>query len=141
MRLFNEQGKYGTIEGFYDERFESVVEAFLANFSTRKELGASCVVKVEGKSVVDVWGGKCPGTEVPWTKDTVCTVSDVLIQYSWYTGFEFRTRRHSRRIDPCARVQRPTRHGGRRTEGPDYQGSGPRRGPHAGALGNERIHS
>jgi len=74
MRLLNEQGRYGALEGFYDERFESVVEAFLTNFSTRKELGASCVVKIEGKSVVDIWGGKCPGSEVSWTKDTVCTV-------------------------------------------------------------------
>jgi CubicO group peptidase (beta-lactamase class C family) len=56
-----------------DPRFGAVVEAFHANFSDDDELGASCCVIVEGRVVVDVWGGWADVERTrPWQRDTLC---------------------------------------------------------------------
>ena len=55
-----------------DPRFEPVIEAFHANFDDG-ELGASCCVIVDGRMVVDVWGGWADVARTrPWTSDTLC---------------------------------------------------------------------
>ena len=74
MRYLNENLGGLLLEGQYDARFESVVDEFKQNFIRRHEMGASCVVMVEGEIVLDVWGGVCPGSKEPWLRDTVCTV-------------------------------------------------------------------
>ena len=45
------------IHGQCDPRFTAVREAFADNFATRGEVGAAVCVYVEGKPVVDLWGG------------------------------------------------------------------------------------
>jgi CubicO group peptidase (beta-lactamase class C family) len=66
--------KAGKIEGRCDEKFMGVVDAFVTNFESRGEVGASCALTLEGKTVVDLWGGKkAPGGDA-WDKDTVSIV-------------------------------------------------------------------
>ena len=45
------------VRGAVDARFERVREAFAENFEKYDENGAACCVYVDGKPVVDLWGG------------------------------------------------------------------------------------
>ena len=50
--------KAGAVEGTCDTKFSGVLDAFVTNFESRGEVGASCSITIEGKTVVDLWGGK-----------------------------------------------------------------------------------
>ncbi len=68
-----------TIDGTCDGRFEPVRDAFIANFDSGQDVGASVSVVVDGQSVVDLWGGTQDGTldspgSVPWERDTIINV-------------------------------------------------------------------
>lgn len=74
----------GRVEGHASDDFASVVDAFVANFEERGEVGASVALSVEGETVVDLWGGTSqrlvtddPKAVVPWERDTVSTVFSV----------------------------------------------------------------
>ena len=55
--------------------FAGVVEEFERNFTERGEVGASLCVMVDGKPVVDMWGGVAdPETGRRWERDTVGVV-------------------------------------------------------------------
>jgi len=74
MKTISLTTKAGAVEGFCDPKFSGVLDAFVANFETRAEVGASCAINVEGKPLIDVWGGrKKPGGE-PWGRDTISIV-------------------------------------------------------------------
>lgn len=61
--------------GHVENGFEGVADAFERNFKEHGEVGASCAVFVEGRTVVDVWGGVAdPASQRPWTEDTIVTV-------------------------------------------------------------------
>lgn len=45
------------VHGSVESGFEAVREAFAANFSQHGEVGAACCVYLDGKPVVDIWGG------------------------------------------------------------------------------------
>jgi len=63
------------IEGHCDPAFAAVREAFADNFEAGGELGAAVAVVVDGKRVVDLWGGLADATrEAPWQQDTLCTL-------------------------------------------------------------------
>ena len=63
------------VEGHVDAGFEGVRDAFLANFETFGEVGASCAVYRDGTLVVDLRGGVADlGTGRPWTDRTVALV-------------------------------------------------------------------
>jgi len=65
----------GTVQGICDSRFAGVRDAFVENFHARGEIGASVSVTLDGKSVVDLWGGLAdPVDRRPWGEDTVCVV-------------------------------------------------------------------
>lgn len=64
----------GRIEGQYDPKFKGVYEAFVENFESRDEVGASVAITLEGKTVVDLWGGRKSRGGDPWTRDTVSIV-------------------------------------------------------------------
>ena len=57
--------------------FERVRSIFRENFAARGELGAAVAVWLDGKPVVDLWGGwQDPRHAVPWQRDTiVCMMS------------------------------------------------------------------
>lgn len=64
----------GKVEGTCDPRFRGVLDAFVENFEKRDELGASVAMTVEGKSVVDLWGGLKAEGGAPWEKDSISIV-------------------------------------------------------------------
>ena len=63
------------IEGTIDARFEPVRDAFRTNFARHGEVGAAVTVIVDGKTVVDIWGGLADrASERPWTRDTMAII-------------------------------------------------------------------
>lgn len=60
------------VSGWVAPGFEGVQAAFAENFASRGELGAAFAVSLEGKPIVDLWGGVadvCTGR--PWSQDTL----------------------------------------------------------------------
>jgi CubicO group peptidase (beta-lactamase class C family) len=63
------------IQGFCEDRFKSVKEVFQRNFEKDLEVGASFAVTIEGKHVIDLWGGYANAEKTkPWEKDTIVNV-------------------------------------------------------------------
>lgn len=63
------------IKGYCDERFISAKRAFEKNFELGLEVGASFAVSLNGKLVVDIWGGFSDSAKTkPWEKDTIVNV-------------------------------------------------------------------
>jgi CubicO group peptidase (beta-lactamase class C family) len=61
------------VSGVVDSRFEPVREAFAANL--QEEIGAAVVVRVDGRTVVDLWGGWADTARTrPWRPETVVDV-------------------------------------------------------------------
>ncbi len=66
------------LDGTCDPRFEPVREAFAENFETRGEIGASFSLYLNGRSVVDLWGGwQDEERRRPWRRDTLVNVFSV----------------------------------------------------------------
>jgi CubicO group peptidase (beta-lactamase class C family) len=60
------------IHGICDARFEGVREEFERNFAERGEVGGSVYVIIEGRTLVDLWGGVADRhTRRPWERDTI----------------------------------------------------------------------
>ena len=65
----------GKIEGQCDARFLAVADEFERGFRERGELGASVCATLEGRTVVDLWGGSARADgSAPWQRDTVSIV-------------------------------------------------------------------
>jgi len=64
----------GRVEGTCDARFEGVFAAFHDNFTRRGEIGASVALTLDGRRVLDLWGGRRSVDGDAWREDTVCTV-------------------------------------------------------------------
>ena len=74
MQSISIKTKSGMVEGACDPKFSGLVDAFVTNFESRGEVGASCALNLEGRTVVDIWGGhKKPGGEA-WNRDTLSIV-------------------------------------------------------------------
>jgi CubicO group peptidase (beta-lactamase class C family) len=70
--------EHAEIAGTCDGRFAAVGEAFRENFSERGELGAGVTAIVEGRTVVELWGGWADTDRSrPWRQDTVVNVFSV----------------------------------------------------------------
>jgi len=66
-----------TVGGSCDVGFEAVREAFAGNFDD-DEIGAACSIVVEGRTVVDLWGGWADAHEARrWQADTVVNAYSV----------------------------------------------------------------
>lgn len=64
----------GNIEGNCEPDFKPVLDQFVANFEG-DEVGASLNIRIEGQTVIDVWGGVKAGKDAnPWTEDTLSVV-------------------------------------------------------------------
>jgi CubicO group peptidase (beta-lactamase class C family) len=73
-RVMTVTGSTG-VQGTCDERFAQVREQFERNFAELGEVGASVAVTVEGRTVVDLWGGLAdPESGRAWERDTVVVV-------------------------------------------------------------------
>jgi CubicO group peptidase (beta-lactamase class C family) len=67
-----------SIEGFCEGRFTPVRDALAANFRERGELGAAVSVTIEGRPVVELWGGWMDADRTrPWQRDTLVGVFSV----------------------------------------------------------------
>ena len=65
------------IQGDCDPRFSRVRELFAEQLETR-ELGASVALTLEGRAVIDLWGGFCDEERTrPWQRDTLVNVWSV----------------------------------------------------------------
>ena len=63
------------VGGVVESGFEPVREAFEANFRERGETGAACCVYVDGRKVVDIWGGVADHkTGREWAENTTALV-------------------------------------------------------------------
>ncbi|MEM7273572.1 MAG: serine hydrolase domain-containing protein [Actinomycetota bacterium] len=63
-----------SIGGTCDDRFAEVRAEFERNFTDRDEVGAALHVLVDGRPVVDLWGGVTAPGGAPWTEDTLVVV-------------------------------------------------------------------
>src|SRR5437868_1145189 len=60
------------IEGLVEPGFEGVRDAFARNFADNEELGAGFCLHIEGRKVVDIWGGIAdPETSRPYDDRTL----------------------------------------------------------------------
>ena len=60
------------LDGFCDPAFSSVREAFRENFASRGEPGAAVALSVDGRPVVDLWGGwRDADRSQAWQRDTL----------------------------------------------------------------------
>lgn len=63
------------VQGDVEHGFGAVADAFRANFAAGTEVGAACAVYVDGRPVVDLWGGFRDGVaRLPWQRDTMVTM-------------------------------------------------------------------
>ncbi len=63
------------VQGHVSRGFEPVREAFVENFSRRRELGGACCAYLHGEKVVDLWGGiRNKQTDEPWEQDTMVVI-------------------------------------------------------------------
>ena len=63
------------VHGSCDTSFKSVQTALEANLASGEELGASIVLNLDGKTVVDVWGGwRDEARTESWDEDTIVNV-------------------------------------------------------------------
>ena len=46
-----------SLAGTYEAGFGPVVDAFVENFRIEDEVGAACSIVLNGRTVVDIWGG------------------------------------------------------------------------------------
>lgn len=63
-------------EGSCDPRFAAVRAVFETNFRDLREIGAALAVYIDGRKVVDLWGGlrERTGAKPAWTQDTLVNV-------------------------------------------------------------------
>jgi CubicO group peptidase (beta-lactamase class C family) len=63
------------VHGSVDDGYGPVMDAFIANFLERSDLGAACAVYVGDRLVADVWGGIADSrTGSDWTHDTAAVI-------------------------------------------------------------------
>jgi CubicO group peptidase (beta-lactamase class C family) len=63
------------VGGFVDVGYGPVMDAFVANFEERSDLGAACAVYVNERLVLDVWGGTADSrTGRAWQHDTAAVI-------------------------------------------------------------------
>lgn len=64
------------IDGMCDPRFDRVRSAFADNFSHRGEVGATVAITLDGKPIVDLWGGWADAARTRlWRPDTIVNVA------------------------------------------------------------------
>ena len=74
---FEARGRATPVNGMLAPAFEPVLEAFQENYRSEDEVGSAVSVVIDGRTVVDLWGGWRDGArQREWQKDTlVCMMS------------------------------------------------------------------
>jgi len=71
----NKEVNATNVHGTNDSRFGALRDAFAANFADNLDQGAAFAVILDGKLVVDLWGGHADvAGNRPWTRDTLVNV-------------------------------------------------------------------
>ncbi len=65
------------LQGHYEPKYRPVVDAFVENFLVEDEVGAGVSIMVQGRTVIDLWGGwRNSAMSTPWdAATTVCMMS------------------------------------------------------------------
>jgi CubicO group peptidase (beta-lactamase class C family) len=64
-----------SVHGTGDSAFSEVTRIFADNLDSGEEIGGAIAVDVEGKTVLDIWGGHADAAKSrDWTKDTIVNV-------------------------------------------------------------------
>jgi CubicO group peptidase (beta-lactamase class C family) len=65
------------LAGNCEPEYRAVADAFVENFRVEDEVGAACSIMLDGRTVVDIWGGWRDGAmQTPWdAPTTVCMMS------------------------------------------------------------------
>jgi CubicO group peptidase (beta-lactamase class C family) len=65
------------LAGSYEPEYQAVIDAFIENFKVEDEVGAACSIMLDGRTVVDIWGGWRDGDmQTRWdAPTTVCMMS------------------------------------------------------------------
>ena len=75
------------VQGFCEDRFAPLRDAFVGNFDAGRELGASLAVTWQGRMVVDLWGGWADLEMTrPWQADTIVPVASTTKVMSTLIG-------------------------------------------------------
>jgi CubicO group peptidase (beta-lactamase class C family) len=74
MESVSQTTTQGAVQGHCDPKFRDLLDAFVENFEHRGEVGASLALTVEGRTVIDVWGGRKAVGGDPWESDTISVV-------------------------------------------------------------------
>jgi len=74
MTTIEKKTSRGLVHGTCDARFNGVLDTFVENFDKRGEVGAAVSITLDGKTVVDLWGGQKSAGGPAWERDTVCVV-------------------------------------------------------------------
>jgi CubicO group peptidase (beta-lactamase class C family) len=74
---FQAQDRLVPLNGYCERRFQPVLEAFIENYRTEDEVGSAVSVVVDGRCVIDLWGGwRDAVRQREWQHDTlVCMMS------------------------------------------------------------------
>jgi CubicO group peptidase (beta-lactamase class C family) len=74
---FEAGGRPTPVNGRLEPQFESILDAFQENYRNEDEVGSAVSVVVDGRTVLDLWGGWRDGArEREWQRDTlVCMMS------------------------------------------------------------------
>jgi len=92
------------LHGTVDPAFARVAEAFAENFAVEEEIGAATAVYVDGRKVVDLWGGyRDAAVSEPWQEDTILCMMSVA---KGIAGMAFNILIDRGLVDPDAPVAR-----------------------------------
>lgn len=73
--IFTSANAMADTYGPCDPAFNSVREAFAEKITKGEELGASLCVNIDGKNVIDIWGGHVDEAQTrPWNQDTITPI-------------------------------------------------------------------
>ena len=101
-RSVSARGHEFRLQGEYDPAFARVADAFAENFAVEEEIGAAVAVHVDGRKVIDLWGGyRDPAYAEPWQEDTILCMMSVA---KGIAGMAFNILIDRGQVDPDAAV-------------------------------------
>ncbi|MDN2582564.1 serine hydrolase domain-containing protein [Aquibium sp. ELW1220] len=103
-RSVSARGSEFRLRGTCDPAFARVAEAFAENFAVEEEIGAATAAYVDGRKVVDLWGGyRDAAASAPWQQDTILCMMSVA---KGIAGMAFNILIDRGLVDPDAPVAR-----------------------------------
>src|SRR6185312_16927338 len=77
-KMVSARGRDYRLTGSVEEGYGGVADAFAENYSVEEEIGSATSLYVDGRKVVDLWGGyRDEARSEPWQKDTILCMMSV----------------------------------------------------------------